>query len=282
MSDSDRPGEIIPDGHAGAIVMSDGQPQSHVNLADPEDLGFEYIALMATVICAYAVRWGPPRTFTHVGGAGLTLPRWVQHRWPGTPQIVLEPDAVLTELVRRDPPLPRGHRIRVRPVDGQAGMRSLTDHSASVVVMDAYAGGRVPAELATSAWWADVARVLVADGLLLANLADEPARSWTGRVIAGVVASGLTEVDLIGTHDVLKGRRFGNLVLVARRPDVLAADDLARALAQGSLPAGVRSVSTAAGGTSKPGRHAAYTAPFNDEDARASPQPPDLGRWRVR
>ncbi|HQV90074.1 MAG TPA: fused MFS/spermidine synthase [Phycicoccus sp.] len=282
MSDSDRPGEIIPDGHAGAIVMSGGQPQSHVNLADPEDLGFEYIALMATTIETHAVQHGAPRTITHVGGAGLSLPRWVQHRWPGAPQIVLEPDAALTDLVRQNLPLPRGHRIRVRPVDGRAGMRALADRSAAVVVMDAYAGGRVPADLTTDAWWADVARVLVPDGVLLANLADEPGRTWTSRVIAGVVASGLTEVDLIGTHDILKGRRFGNLVMVARRPEVLESDELARALTRASLPAGVRSVTTTAGGTSKPGQRTAYATPFTDEDAQPSPEPPALGRWRAR
>jgi hypothetical protein len=268
---SDRPGEIIPDGHTGAIVMLDGQPQSHVNLNDPEDLGFEYIALMATVIEACAARSGPLRTFTHVGGAGLSLPRWVQHRWPGTPQIVLEPDVALTELVRRELPLPRGHRIRVRPIDGRAGVAALADGSAEVITVDAYAAGRVPAELTTVAWWADVARVLAPGGVLVANLADEPGRRWTGRVLAGVVAAGLTEVALVGTHDILKGRRFGNLVLVARRPGVLAPDELARAVARGTLPAGSR----------RPGP-AAYGKAFTDADAQPSPEPPDLGRWRVR
>lgn len=251
--------------------MLDGQPQSHVNLTDPEDLGFEYIALMATTLDAYAAVAGPPRTLTHVGGAGLSLPRWVQHRWPGTPQVVLEPDAALTELVRRELPLPRGHRIRVRAVDGRAGTAALADGSASVVVVDAYAAGRVPADLTSGVWWADVARVLAPDGVLLANLADEPARRWTGRVLAGVAAAGLTEIDLLGTHDILKGRRFGNQVLVARRPGALDTQDLARAVARGTLPAGTRRPSPTA-----------YGKPFTDADVEPSPEPPELGRWRTR
>jgi hypothetical protein len=269
--ETDRPGEIVPDGHAGAIVMRDGQPQSHVNLADPEDLGFEYVQLAATALKAYAAALAPPRTLTHVGGAGLTLPRWAQHRWPGTPQVVLEPDAALTELVRRELPLPRGHRIRVRAVDGRVGVADLATGSASAMFVDAYAAGQVPAELATGAWWADVVRVLVPDGLLLANLADEPDRSWTGRVLGGVHAAGLTEIDLLGTHDVLKGRRFGNLLLVGRRPGVLDHEDLARAVARGALPAGTRR-----------GRPAAYGPAFSDHDAQPSPPPPELGRWRLR
>lgn len=270
--DIDRPGEIVPDGHAGAIVMRDGQPQSHVNLDNPEDLGFEYVQLMATAIETYAASAGVPRTLTHVGGAGLSLPRWVQHRWPGTPQIVFEPDAALTELVRRELPLPRGHRIRVRAVDGRTGIAALADGSAAILTVDAYAAGRVPADLATASWWAQVARVLSSTGVLVANLADEPDRSWTHRLLAGVVAAGLPEVDLLGTHDILKGRRFGNLVLVARRPNGLNRDDLTRAVTRGLLPAGLRD-----------GRkHAAYAAPFTDEDAQPSPEPPDLGRWRLR
>lgn len=268
---TDRPGEIVPDERAGAIVMRDGHPQSHVNLDDPSDLGFEYLALMATAVEAYAAQLGPPRTLTHVGGAGLALPRWIQHVWPGTPQIVLEPDAALTELVRRELPLPRGHRIRVRAVDGTSGIASLADGSASVFVVDAYAQGQVPADLTTGSWWSEVARVLTPDGLLLANLADNPDRRWTHRVVGGVAAAGLTDTALLGTHDVLKGRRFGNLVLVARAPGAFDHALLARAVARGPLPAGAREVRTAAHGK-----------PFSGTDAERSPTPPEIGRWRLR
>lgn len=251
--------------------MRDGQPQSHVNLDDPEDLGFEYIALMATALEAYAGVLAAPRTVTHIGGAGLTLPRWVQRRWPDTPQVVLEPDAALTELVRRELPLPRGHRIRVRATDGRAGLSALADGSATIVAVDAYAAGQVPADLTSAPWWSDVARVLEPSGLLVANLADEPDRRWSARVIGGVAAAGLTDLDLLGTHDVLKGRRFGNLVLVARRPGVLAHAELARSVARAPLPAGARRASPAA-----------YGKPFSDTDAEPSPPPPQLGTWRLR
>ena len=38
-----------------------------------------------------------PVAVSHVGGAAMTLPRYVAHTRPGSPQIVLEPDAALTE-----------------------------------------------------------------------------------------------------------------------------------------------------------------------------------------
>lgn len=150
----------------------------------------------------------------------MTLPRWVQATRPGSPQIVLEPDAALTAEVRARLPLPRGHRIRVRPVGGLEGVAALAEASADVVVLDAYARGRVPAELVTVEFFASVCRVLAPGGLLAANLADEPGLRHTARVVAGIREAGLGEVVLVASHEVFKGRRFGNVVVAARRAGV--------------------------------------------------------------
>lgn len=264
---------IVADERAGWVVLVDGHPQSHVNLDDPEDLAFEYIALMAAVVDAVFPRPAPLRV-THVGGAGLTLPRWVAATRPGSPQIVLEPDAALTEVVRRELPLPRGHRIRLRASDGLSGMRALSDGSADLVVVDAYAAGRVPAELSTVSFLADCARVLAPGGLVLANVADEPGQRYAARVAAGARAA-LGHAAYVSTTDVLKGRRFGNLVLVAAARPL---DDygLRRAAARAPWPTGVltdRDVQR---------RHPG-ARPFTDADAAPSPPPPDPGdSWRVR
>ena len=68
--------ELVPDddGRGGVTVMMDGSPQSHVNLADPGSLGFEYIAHFAAVIDTLPAG---PLGVTHIGGAGLTLARYV-------------------------------------------------------------------------------------------------------------------------------------------------------------------------------------------------------------
>src|SRR5215204_5077645 len=109
-------------------VLLDGYPQSAVDLDDPQHLDFEYVQHLA--LCIDTLAAGGPLRVTHVGGAGLTLARWVHATRPGSPQVVLEPDAALTEAVRRELPLPRRHRIRVRPVDGLAGIAALRDGSA--------------------------------------------------------------------------------------------------------------------------------------------------------
>ncbi|MEP7018477.1 MAG: fused MFS/spermidine synthase [Actinomycetota bacterium] len=266
------PIELVPDedGRGGVTVMMDGNPQSHVDLADPRNLGFEYVAHFAAVIDTLPAG---PLAVTHIGGAGLTLARYVNAERPGSPQIVLEPNAPLTELVRRKLPLPRSHRIRVRPVDGRTGIGQLADVSADVVVLDAYAAGRVPSELGTLEFLTDVARVLRPGGTMLLNLADEPGMAYVRRVYAGLVPV-FGHVALIGTHDVLKGKRFGNTVAVASsRPLDIPA--LRRQVARSPFPTGMRDGIQLA-------RAFAGSSAFTGSDSAQSPPPPPVKGWRVR
>ncbi|MEO9152588.1 MAG: fused MFS/spermidine synthase [Lapillicoccus sp.] len=264
---------LVPDDRGGVTLVLDGSPQSHVQLDDPGLLVFEYVQHLALVLDTLPPG---PIAVTHVGGAGMTLPRYVEHSRPGSPQIVLEPDAALTELVRRDLPLPRRHRIRVRPVDGLTGTQALADASADAVVVDAYALGRVPAELTTVDYLRDVARVLRPGGVALLNLTDEPGMHYVTRVLASIEAAGpFTALALIATQEVLKGRRFGNVVVAAARGGVLDAPALARAVARAPFPTGVRAGADVA-------RMARAGRPFIEADRAPSPVPPDPGSWRVR
>ncbi len=257
------------DERGGVTVVADGAPQSHVQPDDPTVLVFEYVQHLAAVL---RVLPPGPLAVTHVGGAGLTLPRWVESTRPGSPQIVLEPDAALTEIVRREVPLPRRHRIRVRAQDGVTGVSALGDSSADVVITDAYAVGRVPAELTHTAYVGQVTRVLRPAGTAMWNLADEPDLRYVARVVA-TVRLHLAEVALLGAHEVLKGRRFGNVVLAASRvPLPLGA--LRRVVAASAAPTGLRAGAQAQ-------RLGGGGRPFVD-DSSASPPPPEAGGWRVR
>jgi spermidine synthase len=264
--------QFLPDedGRGGMTVMMDGSPQSHVDLADPGNLGFEYIAHFAAVIDTLPAG---PLGITHIGGAGLTLARYVNAERPGSPQIVLEPSVELTALVRRELPLPRQHRIRVRPMDGLTGIAQLADASADVVVLDAYAEGRVPAELTTVEFLADASRVLRTTGTMLLNLADEPNMAYVRRAYAGL-ASTFGQVAMIGTHEVLKGKRFGNTVAVATNGPLDIAT-LRRQVAKMPFPTGLRD------GTQLARTFAGSTA-FTALDSAQSPPPPPVKGWRVR
>ena len=264
--------EFLRDGRGGVTVLLNGYPQSYVNLSDPEHLAFEYVQHLAAVITATQPEAPARLAVTHVGGAGLTLPRWLEHTRPGSPQVVLEPDAALTERVRRELPLARRHRVRVRPEGGREGIRHLRDDSADVVVVDAFAGGQVPAELTTVEFLRDAARVLRPRGLLLLNTADEPGLRHAARVLAGAVQA-FGQVALVATHDVLKGRRFGNAVIAASSGP-LDTDEMVRQAARSAFPTGVRSGGELA-------RLVAGARPLTDADGVTSPPAPDPSGWRL-
>lgn len=259
--------DFQPDERGGVTVLRDGHPQSHVDLHDPELLVFEYIAQLA--IGVDLLPPGPVGV-THIGGAGLTLARYVQHTRPGSPQIVLEPDAALTEAVRRELPLPRNHRIRIRPQDGATGIAALRDSAADAIVLDAYDEGRVPANLLSPSAVRHYARVLRPGGLALLNLADEPDRRHLARELATVTTT-FPHAVVLALADVMKGRRFGNYVVLASDATI-DIDEIRR-----------RATRLAATTTVRPASALRATAkPFTDEEVVASPRPPELGAWRAR
>ncbi|GAB4076682.1 spermidine synthase [Nostocoides australiense] len=260
------------DERGGVTVWVHGHPQSYVAPHDPGLLAFEYVEQLGAVVDSIAPE-GDRIAVTHVGGAGLTLPRYVEFTRPGSTQIVFEPDAVLTEHVRRELPLPRGHRIRVRPLDGRAGLSAVSDASADLVVVDAFSDGAVPAELTTVEFYREALRVLRPDGLLAANVTDALDRRYLVRVLAGVLEMASACV-VLATHDVLKGRRFGNYVIVAGQGP-LPLRELSRRVAKTAAPAGMW----------LPARVSALSRsarPSTDADPARCPPAPDPGSWRVR
>lgn len=263
------PFEVTPDEHGGYVVSRDGHPQSYVHPGDPGLLVYEYVQHLAMALDVLPP--GPLRV-THVGGAGLSLPRYVEHTRPGSPQIVLEPDVELTATVRERLPLPRRHRIRVRAMDGAAGVAALRDNSADVVLVDAFDEGRVPGELVGAVFAQDVARVLVPGGIAAINTCDEPGLRHA-RAVAATLADALPHLGLIALKEVLSGRRFGNLVIMGRdRP--LPEARLSRQAAGATFP-------TSFLGNAATRRWRGGVAAFGPTGIR-SPIPPEPGVWRRR
>jgi spermidine synthase len=120
--------EIVadPDRDTAYTLLLDGAPQSHVDLADPTHLVFEYIRRMAAAIDLSAPP-GEPLRALHLGGGALTLPRYIAATRPGSAQRVVEIDGPLIELVRRALPLPAKANLRVRIADARA---AVTDSNA--------------------------------------------------------------------------------------------------------------------------------------------------------
>lgn len=211
--------EIAPGDRPGTFVLRlDGMDQSHVDLSHPTRLEFEYVRRIGDVL-DIAGQAGAPLRVVHVGGAAMTLPRYVAAIRPRSAQVVLEPAVEVTELVRRDLPLPERSGIKVRPLGGRRGIAELRDRYAEAVVLDAFERARVPGELVTAEFFADVARVLDDDGLFVLNLTDRAPFAWTRRVIAALRLS-FPELVISLEPATLRARRLGNLVVVASRGPV--------------------------------------------------------------
>lgn len=265
--------EIVPaaDGRNAFVVVNGETEQSFVDLSDPLRLEFEYVQRIAEVLdeTVLARQRTQALRVVHVGGGGLTLPRYVQARRPGTAQIVFEPDADLTERVRRELPFAGRVTTKIRAVDGRTGLAEMPSGCADAVVVDAFAGASVPGELATRLFFADGMRLLRDEGVLVMNVTDSAPFAWSKRCIAGIVANA-AQVAVIAEVPILKGRRFGNLIVVGGA--VLPLEALSDRLRQAAFPHRLL-----AGVTLRDWLGGAF--PFEATDAQPSPEPNWSKTW---
>jgi spermidine synthase len=202
-----------PDRRRAWTLLIDGAPQSHVDLDDPAHLSFEYQRRLGHVV-DLAAPPGKPLHAVHLGGGACTLARYLAATRPRSTQQVVERDARLVELVRRRLPLDAGARIRVRSTDARAGLAKVPDGWADLVVTDVFSDARTPAHLTSTEFLDEVRRALAPTGVYTANLADGPPLAHLRGQIA-TAAARFAEVALIADPAVLRGKRFGNAVLVA-------------------------------------------------------------------
>jgi hypothetical protein len=266
-----RPGEdgvhLVPDrAYRRAYTLRVGRAdQSYVDLDDPLRLEFDYLQRLADLADCLA-RPGERLRVVHVGGAAMALPRYIAATRPHSAQLVLEPDAELTDFIRAHLPLPRHSGIKVRAIDGRTGIAALQNGHADLVIIDAFVGTRVPAELTTAEYFADVRRVLVSTGTVLINVTERGPLTYTSRVLAALAAS-FPERLLCAEPSTLKGRRFGNVILACSPGAALPVSEIAERTGQPPYPYrvlhGPRLSQLVAG-----------AAPFTDSDSQCSPEPP--------
>lgn len=257
LRDEDRPG--------GWLLLLDRVRQSYVDLEDPRYLEFPYVRVLAGVIGALPAG---PLNVVHVGGGAATLPRWVAATRPGSVQVVFEPHRALLQMVRARLPLDPADNVVFHQRPGRAGVGELPPAAADVLVVDAFSGGRVPADLTTAEFFADVGRVLAPTGILLINTTDGDAHAYLKRLVAAL-GQHFAEILVHGRSD----DSVGNVVIAAAALDRLP------------LPAvsGEDALSEAPSlWLSGPALHRFVdgAAPLTDADSMRSPQPPDE-TWRL-
>ena len=204
-----------PDRPQAWTLLLDGTAQSHVDLADPEHLEFEYVRRIAHVVDLLGEPARPLRAL-HLGGGAWTLARYLAATRPGSTQTVVELDGALAELVAHRLPGPGPEDgLDVVTGDARATLSTLPTGAFDLVVTDVFAGARTPAQVTTVEFATQVARVLAPGGVSVANVGDGAPWPFLPGQIA-TAAAVFTGLALVAAPDVLRGRRFGNLVLVGR------------------------------------------------------------------
>lgn len=255
-----------PDRPRCVYLYAGDSEQSHVDLDDPEHLEFDYIRYLSYVVDALAPK-GEPLRVLHLGAGALTLPRYVAATRPGSYQQAVDIDADMVALVRELAPLPKRVKVKVRIGDAREQLAAASDDCYDVIVLDVFADNKTPAHLTTAEFVAEAARVLRPGGTFLMNSGDGGPLAYS-RALAATIASVFPYGCVLGGTTVLRGRRFGNIVLCGSyRPfDDIA---VARGAARDPFPTAYLDTD----------EFAAYGkgAPVNtDGKAVASPPPPGL------
>lgn len=226
--------------HQGSVVsiLVDGVEQSRVDLSRPEELQFEYMEQMDTILSLALP--APTRVRAlHVGGCGCAL-AWAWHVLrPGSRQLAIEVDPEIAEKAREWLPLPRKPHLRIRLGEGREVLSS-SQATYDSIVRDAFVGRAVPKHLQTGGWVETVRNHLRPAGLYLANAAHGAGTNSRPDVAATSV--GFKYTAIVGESKVLKGARWGNVVIAAwNQPGLIDTAELDRRLRRLALPVSIYS-----------------------------------------
>jgi spermidine synthase len=198
--DDDRP--------AGWLLSVDGVAQSYVDLDDPTHLEFDYMRVIGD-LADLAAPPGEAITALHLGGGGCTLPRYLAATRPRSPQVVVEADDLLVAVVRRELGV-SGFRLRIG--DARTSLEKVRPATSDLVVSDVFAGSDLPRHCTTAEYVDLVRAALKPGGTYIANIGDGPPFGFSRAQVATLLGA-FEHVVVLAEPTVLRGRRFGNLVL---------------------------------------------------------------------
>ena len=238
--------EILADDYRdnGYILNVNGVPSSHIVVGEPRELEFEYMRWIAAAVEAFLPVSPQSLRMTHLGGAGCTLARYFAALWPQSRHTVVELDARLAELARTLFDVPRSPTVKIRAAEARSETEGFRPASRDIIIRDVFAGAITPRPLTTVEFFQAAHRCLAPGGLYVANCGDH-----SDLAIAKAELTGMREVfdhvAAIADPAMLKGRRYGNIVLVASDSAMpaagsLGAAQLAKVLLGGAVPAQYR------------------------------------------
>lgn len=221
----------------GWLLRLNGVQSSHIDLDDPGHLSFEYMRWIAALT---EDRWAPGTSdrvrLLHLGGAACSLARYFHHVYPESRQVVVELDAALATAVRDWFDLPRAPFLRIRVGEARAVTETLSPASRDVVIRDVFAQGVTPASLTSREFTEHAARVLGPDGMYVVNCGSAPDLK-AAREEAATIASVFPHTAIVADAPMLKGRRFGNVIIAGSFTVFPGSASMVRTLLGGGVPA---------------------------------------------
>ncbi|MFJ6027634.1 spermidine synthase, partial [Pseudarthrobacter sp. NPDC092424] len=230
------------DNSNGWLLKINGVMSSHIDLADPLFLDFEYMRWMAALIES---RWPPGGgVFSgpvklrglHLGGGACSLARYFHAVYPDARQVVVELDGKLAAYVRGWFDLPKAPLLRIRVGEARAVTETLTEDTRDFIIRDVFAGSVTPLPLTTAEFNQHIRRVLAPGGLYVVNSGDAPDLK-NARQDAATIAAAFKNTVIIADPAMLKGRRYGNMVIAGSDTPFAEDPKLARRLLGGAVPA---------------------------------------------
>lgn len=205
---------IEPDAYTndGFVLSIGGAEQSHVDLAEPEEIFYEYLRRIGHMV-DLAAPWGEPITALHLGAGALTLARYVQATRPGSVQYAVELERELLDFVLEHLPLPEGTELHTLIGDARESLAELpAELRFDVVILDIFSGPEAPEHLACTEFYAEAAALLSERGVLIVNVGDEPGLTLVRSQVAALRRA-MTDVAAVAESGMFTGRYPGNIIL---------------------------------------------------------------------
>jgi hypothetical protein len=198
----------------GAFILSiGGAQQSHVDLANPGNVFYEYLRRIANVLDVFKPAEEPIRVL-HLGAGALTLARYVQATRPGSRQVAVERERELLAFVVEHLPLPPGTDCTLLVEDARDTLAACPEGSFDAVVLDVFSGADGATELATPEVYGLLTRAAAPGGVVLVNVGDDPPLAFA-REQARLLRDTGYDVAALGETGMFTGQHAGNIVLVA-------------------------------------------------------------------
>jgi MFS family permease len=198
---------------AGRFLVLDTLLHSYVDVSDPTYLDFPYVQAIASVADVQRPA-GQPISALHLGGGGLTLPRYLAATRPGTRSRVLEIDGGVIAFDRANLALRDLPGLTIDVGDARVHLAGEAPAGRDLVVGDAFGGLAVPWHLTTREVVAQVRRILRPDGVYAVNVIDFPPNRFARAEVA-TIASVFPNVAIVADASSLTGAGGGNFVVVA-------------------------------------------------------------------